>query len=119
MYMKHIDDVLLRDMLALAGEAFREQLLADLMRCTRQLQENCTAPPENSYIAAKAQQQVLHELRGLGVTIGAAQLVKLCNEGEALPVRAGAGVCQSFCDRVVEACTEVSALIAAQSVVKP
>ena len=66
------DTRLVREMIALAGDALQSQLPADFERCAQMLRN---IPPDGEFAE---QRRALHELRGLALAVGAEQLASLC-----------------------------------------
>jgi len=73
----------LDELLSLGGAELKNHFIADLQRCQTQLTESMTDAKRDQRQSLEQSRRILHELRGISLTIGAAPLVKLCAEAEA------------------------------------
>lgn len=89
MFKSRLDTALLGSLVEMGGEELRLQLLADLSECETGLKALCRSEQGSMTSTASDAARVLHTLRGLAMTIGAAKLAQACVQAEELEVVAG------------------------------
>lgn len=78
-----LDDSRLGALLEMGGESLRAQLLEDLQRYEAQIAALSTGAPVGQPPFPLDLRHMLHEMRGIAVTIGAAVLTQSCAAAEA------------------------------------
>jgi HPt (histidine-containing phosphotransfer) domain-containing protein len=101
------EETRLDELLSLGGAELRDHFLADIQRCQAQLTQSMTLAASDQRQGLEQSRRVLHELRGISLTIGAAPLVKLCAEAEAY---CDMGSLQDVIDRHADILTMCAAL---------
>lgn len=106
-----LDTTLLDSLVEMGGEELRLQLLADLQNCEAGLKALCLSDPGSVTDTAQGVAHVLHTLRGLAMTIGAANLARACMQAEELGGATGREMLVQNLLNVVQASVQVRAQI--------
>ena len=84
MLSTQFDMTLLGALLEMGGEELRTQLIADLRHAEKELETWCMVSGAGQSDSPQRLAQVLHNLRGLAMTVGADQLTAACRHAETL-----------------------------------
>ena len=77
------DETTLNALLAMGGEQLRVQLLHDLSRIESRIWPPSSAPSSGAAMSPEMLRRLLHEMRGIALTVGATTLAQACAEAEA------------------------------------
>lgn len=111
MFPTRLDTTMLDSLMEMGGEELRLQLLADLQDCEAGLKALCLSDPGSVTGTAQSAAHVLHTLRGLAMTIGAATLARACMQAEELGGAAGREMLVQNMLNVVQESVQVRAQI--------
>ena len=112
MQLHHLDEQRVAEILAFGGTELREELCSDLERCATRLRDSIGAQHEAPRLRAEMQRQILHELRGIAATIGAAPLAAFSKEVENQLQVADETMIEQACAKIAETCLSLSRQIA-------
>ena len=118
MVLMTLDETTLSALLAMGGEDLRLQLLHDLSRIEGRISPLCCAPPSGATMSSDQLRHLLHEMRGIAVTVGASKLAQACAAAEADTVALPVEAMSSQLSEVVDDCKILRAQIA-QHPMKP
>ncbi|MCC5955551.1 MAG: Hpt domain-containing protein [Natronohydrobacter sp.] len=111
MFPSRLDTAVLASLVEMGGEELRLQLLADLRACEDGLKTLCCLSPETATGTTPQTAHLLHTLRGIAMTIGAATLVQSCIEAENLGHAVGRAALVQSLVAVLQECALVRAQI--------
>lgn len=112
MQLHHLDEQRVAEILAFGGTELRDELRADLERCAARLRDSIAGQCESPRLRAEMQRKILHELRGIAATIGAAPLAAFSKEVENQLQAADDSMIEQACAKIADTCLTLSRQIA-------
>jgi len=111
MFPARLDTAVFASLVEMGGEELRLQLLADLRECEAGLKTLCCLSPETATGFTPQTAHLLHTLRGIAMTIGAAMLVQTCMQAENMGEAVGRAALVQSLMAVLQECALVRAQI--------